>query len=394
MKESNTFHTQTNNYSETLDNELNDKSRVYNKKIKERLSIWLDELRTNGFDLNFELLAQKMTDDYGISTTAQKLRPMFNTMSDREVKLAELAALAHIIQIPIGELCEFPNAPSVVGLHTPWVQPRKKSTSIKEINTLKNPFYHGDFYAYYFHPRRTDKLDRQGDSPVSGTRIDEAFIKIQIENGDPYIILTEQSIRMDFYGEKVLDHFILKGKLYLIDGAQIAYSFITDEEARRTYALMFKYRNFGKDILYYTTAGMMTFTLNEIHQPIFQKMALFRVKQHLDDPVCEDVIRGILSLDTDPIIIEQDILDSAIEQDAYFGQRLALLRQNATLTKPCYQFSEQSIRQSSYPWTLEESTEVILKLKEMSTSPAHEIIHDQEYFRTFIKHYQQKQMKK
>ena len=149
---------------------------------------------------------------------------------------------------------------------------------------------------------------------------------------------------------------------------------------------------FGKDILYYTTIGMMCFTLNEIHQPLFQKMALFRVEQNLSDPVCEDVIRGILALDTDPILIEQEVFDAAIEHDPYFGEKLGLLRENAQLTKPCYQFSEQTIRQSSYPWTLEESSKVILKLKEMSTSPAHEVIHDQEYFRTFIKHYQQKQL--
>lgn len=382
-------------------NELNtstntdkDKSHAYNKKIKQRLSDWLDDLRANGFDVNFEFLAQKMSDDYGISTTAQKLRPMFNTMSDREVKLAELAALAHIIQIPLGELCEFPNAPTITDLQTPYIYPRKKNNDPNAFQQLRNIFYHGQYHAYYFHPKQTDKLDRRGDSPVSGTRIDEATVEIKVVNGEPFVILTEQSVHMDFYGKKVLDHFILKGKIYLIDSAQIAYSFITDEEARRTYTLMFKYRNFSKDILHYITAGMLTFSLNEIHQPLFQKMALFREKQDLTNPICEDIIRGILALNNDPMIIEQDVLDAAIENDVYFGEKLAQLRKDATLSKPCYQISEQAIRQSSYDWTLEESTEVILKLKELSTSPAHEIIHDQEYFRTFIKIYQQNQMKK
>ncbi len=377
-----------------LDNEYCDKSRDYNRKIKERLSDWLEELRQDGFDVNFELLAQKMCDDYGIFTTAQKLRPMFNTQSEREVKLPELAALAHLIQLPIGELCEFPNAPSITGLHTPWVYQKKKDKKEKGIRKLDNSYYFGTYHAYYFHPTKTDKLDRKGDFQVSGSEIDEAVVEIVEKNGDPFVILTEKTTRKDFYEERTLDNFVLEGKLYIVSRAKIAYSFITDPNARRTYALMFQYHDFGKDILYYTTIGMMTFSINEVHQPLFQKMALFRVKQNLQDPVCNDILRGILALDTDMITIEQDVFEDAIQNDSYFGEKLKEVKEHATLSKPCYQFSEHSIRQSSHPWSLEESTEVILKLKEMSLAPAHELIHDQEYFRKFMKYYQQAQMKK
>lgn len=362
-----------------------EKDNGYNEKIKQRLKEWLDNLRDHGFELNFKQLHENMEDIYHIKTSEQKIRQMFDPTKSREIKLRELAALAHMLQIPLSSLCEFPNTPAVM-LERPWIYSKECSGKSSGISTLINDFYNGDYFAYYFKPKHFDRLDLGGKEPVSGSIIEEAKIEIKIEKGEPYVILKELSSSRDFYDQKVLDRFVLKGKLYLIENSNIAYSFIIDDEARRAIALMFEYRNFNKDILYYRTAAMLTISLNEQHKPLFQKIALFRVRQDLTDKENEDILRGILALNTGPIMIEKEVFDKAKTSEEYSKYKLNTLEPKS---KEYYIFSEPAIRDSFQNWSADESVKILLKLREMSIFQAHEIISETEYFGTFIKEYQQ-----
>lgn len=65
--------------------------------------------------------------------------------------------------------------------------------------------------------------------------------------------------------------FKLTGDLKLLENPSIAYSFISDDTGRRAMALMFRYLNLNSDIRYYIPAGMLTFSTNKTHEPLFQK---------------------------------------------------------------------------------------------------------------------------
>lgn len=359
---------------------------IYNQKIKERLSEWLDNLRESGFDINFRKLCENLESTYKLKTSEQKLRQMFDPTKPREIKLAELAALAHMLQIPLSTLCEFPNTPAVT-LDRPWIYHKEYKNKRPGISKLMNDFYNGKYFAYYFKPKHFDRIDLGGKEPVSSSVIEEATVEIKLEKGEPYVILKESSITHDFYGQKILDNFILKGKLYLIETPKIAYSFLTDPAARRSIALMFEYRDFSKDILYYRTAAMLTVALNEIHTPLFQKIALFRVPQDLSDTANENIIRGILALNTGPIMIEKNLFEEAKNSEEYSRYKLKDLEPKEE--KTYYIFSEAAIRDSAHNWTADESVEILLKLREMSIFQAHEIVSEPEYFRNFIKDFQQ-----
>ncbi len=369
------------NFTTTNNNEWN-----YNNSIKQKLIAWKMAFETANCDarLNYAAIARKMEDDFRISTSPQKISAMFDPLSKREVKLQELAALCQIFNIPIQDICEYPNAPvSELELHRLLHRKNEKRTGINHVN---NPYYEGEYFCYYFQPKHfQDKL-----KPVMESAIEEGKLVISIENGHTTVTLTEMKTRKTFFKDRTLPSFTLTGKLYHFESTDMAYSFITDKNGRHAMALMFTFLNVSADIRYYMTVGMMTFSANQTHVPLFQKMAVFRVRQDIrNDPEVANVIRGILALNTCPIMLDEESLAQLVAEDEDINR---LISPEKALKK-CYVFSEAAIRSDSFFIHNEDiKMKKMLKLKRSSLYPAHEIVAEPDYFADFIKHYQQDQM--
>lgn len=356
----------------------------YNSHVKQKLIAWRDSFEeANSARLNYSAIAKKMEVDFHIKTSPQKISAMFDSASDREVKLQEVAALAQIFNIPLQNICEYPNAPaSNIDLSKLVSQSKTRQSSIKQLN---NSFYAGDYYCYYFKAKHHhDQL-----KPVEESDIEEATLKISIENGHTVVTLKEIKSSTTFYG-KPMPSFTLTGNLYHFENTDIAYSFITDETGRRAMALMFTYLNLSADIRYYITVAMMTFSLNQTHNPLFQKMAVFRVRQNYDKPETAEILRGILALNTCPIVIDEETLNKLIDQDEVVKRLIS----SEKALKKCYIFSEAVIRSNSFFISDEnEKIQKILQLRKNSLFPAHEIISEPDAFADFIKQYQCAQLK-
>ncbi len=358
----------------------------YNTFIKKNLIKWRDAFEKANCDakLNYSEIVRKMEEDFHISTSPQKLSAMFDIQSPREVKLQELSALCQIFNIPIQDICEYPNA-SISDLELSGLL-RRKNSKRPVIRQLNNPFYEGKYFCYYFRPKHfQDKL-----KPVAESNIEEAILDISIENGQTTVTFKELKTNKTFFGDKTLPSFTLTGKLYHFDNTDMAYSFITDSTGHRAMALMFTFLNISADIRYYMTVAMMTFSTNQTHVPLFQKMAAFRVRQDIqNDPQAADVIRGILALNTCPIVIDEETLEELSAED----EELKKLVASEKALKKCYVFSEAAIRSDSF-FIYDEDIKMqkILKLRKNSLFPAHEIVAEPDYFADFIKHYQQDQM--
>lgn len=361
--------------------------RTYNAHVKQKLIAWRDAFEKANCDakLNYSAIAERMERDFGISTSPQKISAMFDRQSSREVKLQELAALCQIFNIPIQDICEYPGAPSsdmdVSGLIS------RKNGKRNAVRHLNNPFYQGRYYCYYFRKKHfQDKL-----KPVEESDISESIMDIQIENGNTTVTLTENKVTSNFFGDQVAHAFTLTGKLYHFENTDMAYSFITDTTGRRAMALMFSFLNLSADVRYYMTMGMMTFAMNQTHVPLFQKMAVFRVRQDVyNDPEQADVVRGILALNTCPIILDEETMLRLMEED----EDIRKLISPEKALKKCYNFSETAIRSASYFIHDDDAKmRLLLKLRKNSLYPAHEIIAEQDYFSDFIRHYQQNQLR-
>lgn len=84
----------------------------YNMFVKHNLIKWRDAFETtNHVTLNYTAIANALQTHFNISTSTQKVAAMFNSQSPREIKLQELVAIAQIFDIPLWDLCQYPNNP-------------------------------------------------------------------------------------------------------------------------------------------------------------------------------------------------------------------------------------------------------------------------------------------
>lgn len=358
----------------------------YYYAIKERLFKWRVDFQNRGYDIVFSQLAIKMEELYHIETTDQKLRAMFTLSKDekkvRKVPLAEIVALCHMLQIPLNDICEFPNAPSLE-LNPSWIRQTKDDLENANVIPFKDSHYYGDYYCYYFTSKHISKPLRGNNSAADVCNLEMARLSISEKDGSSYIILQENAQTLDFYQNEYLDEFTLQGRLFLINSLNEVYSVLMDAKGKRIVTVLFDFQEYTKSIMYYRTAARMTVSLNTTHDPLFQKMVMFRVEQDLTNPHICDVIRGILTLNTNDILIKKSEFLKLMEEDPefemIFGNEQTYL-----------EFNEKELMNKSLPWSFEDRINRILKLRQKSSQSAYEIVAEEEYFSKFTKSFQQK----
>lgn len=359
----------------------------YNALVKKRLHKWkIDfEQALGNASLNYAGIADMMERRYNIHTSPGKIRDMLDGNPHREVKLPELVALAQIFDIPLWEICECPEISKNTNASnidmSRLVKGGKSKNSV--IRQLTNRYYAGDYYCYYFHAKHHEEYLK----PLADSRIEEAKMTIDIHEGRTIVTLKEMKSYTSFCGDP-MPSFQLTGELKLFEHTSMAYTFISDETGRRAMVLMFKFLNLSADIRYYMPIGMLTFSLNETHEPLFQKMAAFRVRQDYTDSRTADLLRGILALNSSPIVIDKDTLDE-LRKDEILAK---LLAPDKAILNECSLFSETALRSNAY-FIQDENLkmELMLQIRKNSLYPSHEIIYEPEPFGEFIKDYQLKQ---
>ena len=365
--------------------DIHDPNYSYTRLVKKRLIEWKRsfEDQLGGIELNYAAIARTLEQQFGIYVSAALIGKMFVQDDDREVRLDVLTALAQLFNIPIWEICEHPSDPSSnvsVGSLIRW-----KNKGPRDRQPITNKFYEGDYYCYYFLPTHADDDIR----PVDETPIKEATMSIRIDNGRTRLTFRQTKSDKGFYGN-ALEPYVLTGDLYRFEQSDIAYSFISNEDGRRFMALMFSYLEVATDIRYYMTMGMLTLSYNQTHVPLFQKMAVFRERQNLKDAAQAAVLRGILSLNSSPIILDSETCKKLIREDPVLENAFS---PDKALLKDCMIFSEAAIRSSLFMISDKyDKTELLLKVRRSSLLPAHEIVSEEDFFARFIREYQIRQM--
>lgn len=358
-----------------------------NTIVKKRLAEWKYHLDQGGaYSLNWSRMVDAMSLKYNINTTDKTLRSIFDLEEKARVSMEIIVALSELINYPLAMLCAIPGDADI-DTDPDWLRNLKPVEKTGIIN-LQDDFYRGKYSGYFFEPKHYDRTELNRKNPVHGSKLKKVDMEIKDENGETVVVMKETDSQMNFFETDFLPNFEWKGRLNLLENVGIAYSFLLDANGRRAAFLMFEYQKYHKDILYYRTAAMMTFSLNEKHLPLFQKIVMLRVEQDISVQYKEDIIRGLLSLNSsNPILIEKEYFDKEVENIEY---SLKDIKKDVLKEKAFYVFSESDIRENeSFNWDNEETIKNILKLREMSIYPAHEIVYEPEYLRTFIR----KQMK-
>ena len=336
--------------------DIHDPNYSYTRLVKKRLIEWKKsfEDQLGGIELNYAAIARTLEQQFGIYVSAALIGKMFVQDDDREVRLDVLTALAQLFNIPIWEICEHPSDSSSnvsVGSLIRW-----KNKGQRDRQPITNKFYEGDYYCYYFLPNHADDDIR----PVDELPIKEATMSIRIDNGRTRLTFRQTKSDKGFYGN-ALEPYVLTGDLYRF-----------------------------ADIRYYMTMGMLTLSYNQTHVPLFQKMAVFRERQNLKDAAQAAVLRGILSLNSSPIILDSETCRKLIAKEPVLENALS---PDKALLKDCMIFSEAAIRSSLFMISDKyDKTELLLKVRRSSLLPAHEIVSEEDFFARFIREYQIRQM--
>ena len=359
----------------------------YNALVKKRLFKWRRDFEQalGEQTLNYSGITDMMFQRFHIKTSPSKIRAMLDGEPNREVKLSELVALAQIFDIPLWNICELPET-SKDNKYTSDIdfsRLLKGKHKDSGIHPLTNPYYADDYYCYYFNTRyHYDRLKSGKNS-----KIEEAKMTININEGRTTVTLNEMQLNRTFCGDPQ-PPFQFTGELKLLENSSIAYSFLSDKDARRAMALMFRYINLNYDLRHYIPVGMLTFSSNQIHEPLFQKMAVFRVRQDYTNPQTSELLHGILSLNSAPLVIDNDTLQE-LRKDENFAR---LLSSDKAVFTNCSVFLESSIKSNAYFIQDEnEKMNLLLQLRRNSLYPSHEIVSEAEPFTDFIMHYQMHQ---
>lgn len=357
----------------------------YNMYVKKKLIEWRDQFeKNNNVTLNYTAIANAMREYFNISTSPQKIAGMFNSQSDREIKLQELVALAQIFNIPLWDLCQYPNNSSS-GFDICKLIKNKKSDN-NAIHELDNHYYFTDegeyYYCYYFRPKYFPSQVKQ----VETASIKEAKMSIFLKNGHTVVKLEEMRTNTSFYGNP-LPSFTLSGNLYHFRNTNIAYSFIVDNTGQQAMALMFSFLNLTSDIRYYMIVGMMTFSV-KTHKPLFQKMAVFRVRQNYQEEKTLEMLKGILSLDSSPLIIDEETVNKLKENNL-----IDKLLSEAKSPNNYYVYNEAILRNSFLLSDNYQKMQILLQLRKNSLYPAHEVVSESDSFTDFIRQYQLNQLR-
>ena len=356
----------------------------YNMYVKEKLIAWRNRYEAEHHaTLNYTSIAKEMENRFQITTSPQKIAAMFDSQSTREIKLQEIVALSQMYDIPLWDLCQYPNIPG--SCIEPYEVVSKENHAVHE---LHNHYYFTNeghyYYCYYFKPKHFQNHLKS----VTDSTIEEARMSVSMKNGHTEVRLEEMKSAKTFYGEP-MPSFVLTGNLYHFENTNMAYSFISDQSGRRAMALMFSYLNLSADIRYYLTAGMMTFSLNQTHCPLFQKMAVFRVRQDLQDAENTEILRGILSLNSCPMILDEETIQQLKEDDT-----MRQLLSEGEILQNCRMFNENAIRDSFAVPDDYERMERLLRLRQRSLNHAHEIVSEPDCFADYIKQFQLRQIQK
>lgn len=364
---------------------IHDPNYSYTRLVKKRLIEWKKsfEDQLGGIELNYAAIARTLEQQFGIYVSAALIGKMFVQEDDREVRLDVLTALAQLFNIPIWEICEHPSDASsniAIGSLVKW-----KNKGYRDRQPITNKYYEGDYYCYYFTQSHADDDIR----PIEELPLREAILSISIENGRTRVTFKQTMYEKGFYGD-TLDPYILTGDLYRFTQSDIAYSFIANEDGRRFMALMFSYLELATDIRYYMTMAMLTLSFNQTHTPLFQKMAVFRERQNTKDPAQSAVIRGILALNSSPIILDSETCRKLIAENPILENALS---PDKAIMKDCLLYSEAAVRSSLFAVSDKyDKTNLLLKVRHSSLLPAHEVVSEEDHFARFIKEYQMRQM--
>jgi DNA-binding Xre family transcriptional regulator len=349
--------------------------------VKKALNAYLNRMeQLRGLVLSKGSLT-KLLNDRGIKVSRQTIEDIFNENEEKNINFEVIVGICQVLGISVTDL--LPQKTDPFSGQTPAVWENRPGSDLG-VETLPPRFYEGQYHCYYFRPMHLFENSSAKTSETETQTILHAVLTLAHENGVTKATLQEQETQYNFYGSSVMDSLAMEGTANLLIHTNQVQVNVRDNRGIRFMSIMFPYIHLAKDVLYSQVGALFNISTGKNRHPLFQKMAIFRKEIDMTDQQIESVVRGVLSMNSNQILIEKSKLE-ALEA------KYPTIAQFPRKETPHCIFYEDHIY-TSMPM-LEgvdymELSQALMHLRNASTSPAVLTIREHERYNLFSKHIQ------
>ena len=349
--------------------------------VKRALNEYLNRMeQVRGLVLNKGSLTN-LLNERGIKVSKQTVEDIFNENEGKNINFEVIVGICQVLGISITDLLPHKADPFSGEIPAVW---ENRQDSNLGVDPLPPRFYEGQYHCYYFRPMHTFEKISAKTSETETQTILHAVLTLAHENGVTKATLREQETQYNFDGTSVLDSLVMEGTANLLIHTNQVQVNVRDNRGIRFMSIMFPYIHLAKDVLYSQVGALFNISTGKNRHPLFQKMAIFRKEIDMTDKQVEAVVRGVLSMNSNQILIEKSKLE-ALEA------KYPTIAQFPRKETPHCVFYEDHIY-TSMPM-LEgvdymELSRALMHLRNASTSPAVLTIREHERYNLFSKHIQ------
>ena len=356
--------------------------KEFNRRLTENLVKHKENIERNcGLSLDTDRLTELLR-DRNIKVTKQTVAAVFED-PERAVSLEVLAGICDIWGINIADVipCQNPRKYSEKDYSSVW---KHDGTNTQRPAPLPARFYEGTYFCYYFRPTFLFERVQRGISQTETQTIFVAKLKLENNNGQTSALFEQQETRSNFEGTGIMNATVLHGSAnYLIDLNQIQID-LRDKYGTRTMSIMFPYIHLERDILYSQIGAVFNISSEQYRHPVLQKMAIFRNKLDLRESRTENILRGILCMNSHELVVESEKFEK-------------LVRENPMVSQFPYRKGEYYVMYEDNIYTslpmidglnYLQLTEYLMLLRNISSSPAIYCIKEHDRYPTFSKELQ------
>lgn len=287
------------------------KESTFTADVKRALNAYLNRMdRERGLVLNKGSLTH-LLNKRGIKVSKQTIEDIFNENEEKNINFEVIVGICQVLGISITDLLPQKSDP-FYGKTPPVFDSRQQSDL--GVDALPPRFYVGEYHCYYFRPIYMFERTSGRTSETETQSIFHSTLTLEYENGVTKARLEEHESQINFDGTSALDSLLLEGTANLLIHTNQVQVNLRDSHGLRFMNLMFPYIHLAKDVLYSQVGAVFNISTNQNRSPLFQKMAIFRKAVDLSDETVNEVVRGILSMNSNQILIEKGKLETLVEK--------------------------------------------------------------------------------
>lgn len=366
MKELQTEGKKTEKREETMEEK-------YYKRIRAAFAKRRDEIEASCYSIRISFLKEYLKKYYQINCDEKTLRKLFDSQCPEAIRPHLIIGMCNILGLDLYSVIQYPQCidkdyGKEITLKDVFKrtkvntdEPIMFSSDEEAVSYLTNEYYQGIFHCYYFMPEAITNSKSAGKYQPEVNDIRHAVLEIRRENGETRAYLTEQNTMSG-------NAFTFSGRVIRLENVNKIYMFLTAQNNNGFIWLLFDDVVLKKRGLYYKEIAMMTHSISSQSSPFFEKMVLMKQELDLDDKLTDQVIRGILTFDSETVYLPADRVESILKE----YEELSIIFDTK---ESYYKISQYDIIKSNrLSWDFNKRVEVFLKIMAQSSSRTQAVV--------------------